>query len=161
LIANKAIAPYLRGMTADVLQLDRQLCFALHAASRAMTAAYQPLLEQVGLTYPQYVALMVLWEEDGARVSRLGERLFLDSATLTPLLKRLEAQGLVERRRSSSDERVVQVFLTPAGRRLQRRAADIPRAAFALTRLAPADIVRLRGTLQSLTRTLHEGNPRK
>src|SRR4051794_26749732 len=118
-------------MTTDLLQLDRQLCFALHAASRAMTAAYQPLLEQLGLTYPQYVALMVLWEEDGARVSRLGERLFLDSATLTPLLKRLEAQGLVERRRSASDERVVQIFLTPDGRRLQRRAADIPRAAFA------------------------------
>jgi DNA-binding MarR family transcriptional regulator len=148
-------------MTTDLLQLDRQLCFALHAASRAMTAAYQPLLEQLGLTYPQYVALMVLWEEDGARVSRLGERLFLDSATLTPLLKRLEAQGLVERRRSASDERVVQIFLTPDGRRLQRRAADIPRAAFALTRLAPADIVRLRETLQSLTRTLHEGNPRR
>ncbi|MFY0578782.1 MarR family winged helix-turn-helix transcriptional regulator [Cystobacter fuscus] len=100
----------------DVLRLDDQLCFALHAASRAMTGAYQPLLEELGVTYPQYLVLMALWEEDGARVSRLGERLYLDSATLTPLLKRLESRGLVERRRSQVDERVVEVFLTPEGR---------------------------------------------
>ena len=93
-------------MTVDPLRLDQQLCFALYAASRAMTAAYQPLLDDLQITYPQYLVLLCLWEEDGLRVSRIGERLYLDSATLTPLLKRLEARGLVERRRSTADERV-------------------------------------------------------
>src|SRR5262245_15468905 len=101
-------------------KLDEHLCFALYNASRAMTGAYTEYLEALGITYSQYLVLLALWEEDGERVSRVGERLFLDSATLTPLLKRLEARGLVERRRSKKDERVVELFLTAAGKRLER-----------------------------------------
>ena len=141
---------------ADVLRLDDQLCFALHAASRAMTGAYQPLLEQLGVTYPQYLVLMALWEEEGARVSRLGERLHLDSATLTPLLKRLEARALVERRRSQVDERVVEVFLTAEGRALEQRALALFPGLMCKTRLSLEELARLRDTLRELTRTLHE-----
>jgi MarR family transcriptional regulator, organic hydroperoxide resistance regulator len=141
---------------ADVLRLDDQLCFALHAASRAMTGAYQPLLEQLGVTYPQYLVLMALWEEDGARVSRLGERLHLDSATLTPLLKRLEVRALVERRRSQVDERVVEVFLTPEGRALEQRALELYPGLVCKTRLSLGELAQLRDTLRKLTRTLHE-----
>ncbi len=108
------------------LALDRQLCFALYSASRAMTRAYGPLLEKLGLTYPQYLVMLVLWEKDGVSIKQLGERLELDSGTLTPLAKRLEADGLVERRRSESDERVVHLCLTSAGKALQRKAKDVP-----------------------------------
>jgi len=110
----------------DSLQLDDQLCFALYSASRAMTRAYAPLLEPLGLTYPQYLVLLVLWERDGPSVTQLGERMALDSGTLTPLLKRLEHQGLVERHRSEDDERVVRIRLTPSGRALRARARKIP-----------------------------------
>ncbi len=112
-------------------RLDDQLCFALYAASRRLTTAYRGTLTELGLTYPQYLALMVLWESDGITVSELGERLSLDSGTLSPLLKRLDLQGLVERRGSTDDERRVHVHLTDAGRdmslevgRLQRCVAD-------------------------------------
>jgi DNA-binding MarR family transcriptional regulator len=138
----------------DPLHLESQLCFALHAASRAMTAAYQPLLEELGITYPQYLVLLVLWEEDGARVSRLGERLHLDSGTLTPLLKRVEAHGLVERRRSAEDERAVEVFLTTTGKRLKKRALDVPAALLCKTGLSLPELVKLRDTLKGLTREL-------
>ncbi len=110
----------------QALQLDHQLCFALYSASLAMTKLYKPLLEPLGLTYPQYLAMLVLWERDGLTVSELGERLRLDSGTLTPLLKRLEASGLVERNRAVEDERRVHVALTPAGRKLKARARRIP-----------------------------------
>ena len=140
----------------DHLLLENQLCFALHAASRAMTGAYQPLLDELGITYPQYLVLLLLWEEDGARVSQLGERLHLDSGTLTPLLKRLESHGLVERHRNTTDERVVEVFLTATGKRLKRRAMAVPAAMLCRTGLSIADLERLRGTLQSLTKKLHE-----
>jgi DNA-binding MarR family transcriptional regulator len=141
----------------DALRLDDQLCFALHSASRAMTAAYQPLLDELGVTYPQYLVLLTLWEEDGLSVSRIGERLFLDSATLTPLLKRLEAHGIVERRRSTEDERVVQIFLTADGKRLKRRAAEVPRTLVEQCKLPLKDLARLRTELQALTRTLRAG----
>lgn len=111
----------------DLLRLDRQLCFALHAASRAVTQAYQPLLAPLGLTYPQYLVLLVLWEEDGLLVKAIGERLDLDSGTLTPLLKRLEAAGRVVRERQADDLRQVRIRLTQAGRELEIRAAAIPR----------------------------------
>src|SRR5690242_17480595 len=110
----------------DFLRLDNQVCFPLYAATRAMVQAYQPLLGPLGLTYPQYLVLLVLWEQDGLSVKQLGERLYLDSGTLTPLLKRLEAAGLVRKERSAPDARVVTVTLTPAGRRLKRRAAGVP-----------------------------------
>lgn len=143
-------------MGENFLLLDHQLCFALHAASRAMVAAYQPLLETLGVTYPQYLVLLVLWEEDGARVSRLGERLHLDSGTLTPLLKRLEAQGLVQRRRSSEDERAVEIHLTASGKRLRKAAKDIPPAVLCKSGLTAEEAGRLRESLHQLTRYLHQ-----
>ena len=144
----------------DPLRLENQLCFALHAASRAMTGAYQPLLDELGITYPQYLVLLLLWEEDGSRVSQLGERLHLDSGTLTPLLKRLETHGLVERRRNTADERVVEVFLTSTGKRLKRRAMTVPAVMLCRTGLSIAELEKLRGTLQNLTKKLHETRER-
>lgn len=114
--------------TADPLRLDAQLCFALYAASRAVVRAYGPLLAPLGVTYPQYLVLLALWERDGASVSELGARLALDSGTLTPLLKRLEASGLVARRRSDDDERVVLLDLTADGRALRAKAKGVPEA---------------------------------
>src|SRR6478752_10857698 len=109
-----------------LLQLDNQLCFALYSTSLAMTKLYKPMLEELGLTYPQYLAMLVLWEQDGLTVSELGERLYLDSGTLTPLLKRLETAGLVSRIRAVQDERRVHITLTAAGRKLKAKAAKIP-----------------------------------
>ena len=106
---------------ASWLSLDLQLCFALYSASLAMTKLYKPMLAPLGLTYPQYLAMLVLWEADDVTVTTLGERLMLDSGTLTPLLKRLESAGLVQRLRDATDERRVRVLLTPAGRALRRR----------------------------------------
>ena len=108
------------------LQLDNQLCFALHSTSLLMTKAYKPLLQSIGLTYPQYLVMLVLWEQDGVTVSELGERLFLDSGTLTPLLKRLEAQGRIRRERAASDERQRQIWLTESGRALAAPASLVP-----------------------------------
>jgi DNA-binding MarR family transcriptional regulator len=108
------------------LRLDHQLCFALYASSLAMTKLYKPLLDPLGLTYPQYLVMLVLWETDGLAVSQLGERLQLDSGTLTPLLKRLEASGLVQRLRDSADERRVLLQLTREGRALKRAALAVP-----------------------------------
>lgn len=142
---------------ADILTLDDQLCFALHAASRAMTGAYAPLLEALDVTYPQYLVLLVLWEEDGARVSRLGERLHLDSATLTPLLKRLEGRAIIERRRSTADERVVEIFLTAKGRRLRAKAAEVGKEMFCKMQLSLDELGRLREELKALTRRLQQG----
>ncbi len=118
-----------RPQPSDLL-LDRQLCFPLYAASRLVTRLYQPLLAPLGLTYPQYLVLMVLWEESPATVTRIGERTLLASSTLTPLLKRLEALGLVARRRAQDDERVVRVELTAAGRALRDRCVSIPTQLF-------------------------------
>jgi len=108
------------------LLLDTQLCFALYSASLTMTKIYKPLLSALGLTYPQYLVLLVLWEKDECNVSELGERLFLDSGTLTPLLKRLEALEYISRRRDVDDERRVIVALTAAGKKLRRQALAIP-----------------------------------
>ena len=113
---------------ADWLALDYQLCFALYAASLAMTKAYKPLLAPLGITYPQYLVLLVLWEGDGITVSQLGDRLTLDSGTLTPLLKRLDAQGLLQRQRDAADERRVLLHLTPAGAALRAQAMAVPQA---------------------------------
>jgi len=110
----------------DALRLDQQLCFALYSASRSLTRAYAPLLEPLGLTYPQYLVMLVLWEHRSASVKALGERLALDSGTLTPLLKRLEKRGLITRRRDPDDERVVRIDLTPDGQRLRARARRVP-----------------------------------
>jgi DNA-binding MarR family transcriptional regulator len=111
---------------ADWLALDHQLCFALYSSSLAMTKLYKPLLEPLQLTYPQYLVMLVLWERDGVTVSDLGQRLTLDSGTLTPLLKRLQTRGLLARQRDADDERRVLVKLTAAGRALKARAAKVP-----------------------------------
>lgn len=108
------------------LELDLQFCFALYSASHAMTKRYKPLLDSLGLTYPQYLVMLVLWQQDGILVKDIGSRLFLDSGTLTPLLKRLEANGLVTRNRDQHDERQVRILLSEAGRALRERAGVIP-----------------------------------
>jgi DNA-binding MarR family transcriptional regulator len=144
-----------------VPKLDDLACFALYSASRAMTGAYHEYLSALGLTYPQYLVLVVLWEEDGARVSRIGERLFLDSATLTPVLKRLETRGLLERRRSTADERVVEVFLTVAGKRLQKKAGEVSEGFFCKTQLSLPELIRLRDSLQELTKNLHDAEAKR
>ncbi len=112
--------------TPDLLRLDNQLCFALYSASNAIVRAYRPLLETLDLTYPQYLVMLVLWQQDGISVKQLGEKLFLDSGTLTPLLKRLETKGLIQRERSAQDERVRVLTLTGQGKTLKKQAANIP-----------------------------------
>lgn len=133
-----------------LLQLDNQLCFALYSASLAMTKLYKPLLDELGLTYPQYLVMLVLWERDGVAVSELGQRLFLDSGTLTPLLKRMEALDLVTRLRDTADERRVLITLTPAGRRLRTKAQRIPGCVMAATQCELPEIVQLTRRLQGL-----------
>ncbi|MEE2521577.1 MarR family transcriptional regulator [Pseudarthrobacter sp. J75] len=140
----------------DAPRLDRQVCFALYSASRAATALYRPLLEDLGLTYPQYLVMLVLWENEPRGVKELGEELGLDSGTLSPLLKRLEALGLVERRRSGEDERRVAIHLTPAGRELSSRAAGIPQRLAEAAGLSTAELDQLHSTLERLTAALHE-----
>ncbi|MDQ0634929.1 DNA-binding MarR family transcriptional regulator [Arthrobacter pascens] len=140
----------------DAPRLDRQVCFALYSASRAATAVYRPLLDELGLTYPQYLVMLVLWEEDPRGVKELGEELGLDSGTLSPLLKRLEALGLVERRRSGEDERRVAIHLTAAGRNLSSGATAIPQRLADAAGLSPAELEQLRTTLGRLTAALHD-----
>jgi DNA-binding MarR family transcriptional regulator len=133
--------------SARLLQLDNQVCFALYSASLAMTKLYKPLLEDIGLTYPQYLVMLVLWEGDQLMVSELGERLYLDSGTLTPLLKRLEAAGLLTRLRDAQDERRVRIALTDAGRALRARQKN--------PRLRAAEHAVHLPELQALTGQLH------
>jgi DNA-binding MarR family transcriptional regulator len=134
----------------QALLLDNQLCFALYSASLAMTKLYKPLLDDLGLTYPQYIAMLALWERDGLMVSELGERLSLDSGTLTPLLKRLEAAGLIARIRAVEDERRVHVTLTAAGRKLRARAEKIPGCVLAAAQLPLRELAQLKGQLHEL-----------
>jgi MarR family transcriptional regulator, organic hydroperoxide resistance regulator len=136
------------------LLLDEQLCFALYAASRRMTATYRPMLEALNLTYPQYLVMLVLWERDGLTVRELGDRLQLDSGTLTPLLKRLEQASLLSRRRRESDEREVEITLTNAGRNLQERAIEVPRCLAKKLCMSADDFIRLRDELKSLATQL-------
>jgi len=140
--------------TSTQLQLDNQLCFALYSTSLAMTRLYKPLLAKLGVTYPQYLALLVLWEHDGLSVSALGERLFLDSGTLTPLLKRLESSGLVSRLRAVDDERRVNITLTPAGHALKARAAQIPGCILSATQCSIPELVALTQQVQTLRQRL-------
>jgi len=132
------------------LRLDDQLCFALYAASRAVTQRYRPLLDELGLTYPQYLVMLALWEHGPTTVKGLGEALQLDYGTLSPLLKRLAAADLVERRRRSEDERSVEITLTEAGRELRTRAADIPQVIVDSYNLDADDFTALRDTLRAL-----------
>jgi DNA-binding MarR family transcriptional regulator len=138
----------------EILLLDNQLCFALHSASLAMTKVYKPHLDRLGVTYPQYLALLVLWERDGITVSDIGERLFLDSGTLTPLLKRLEAQGLVDRSRDPQDERRVVIRLTDQGRALKTQAAGIPACILGASGCSVEEIVKLAEEVKLLRQRL-------
>ncbi|MEQ9546633.1 MAG: MarR family transcriptional regulator [Marinobacter sp.] len=151
------------GNSDDILGLDNQLCFALYAANRAMTARYRPLLMELGLTYPQYLVLLVLWEAaaagDVVRVSGLGERLRLDSGTLTPLLKRLEERGLVRRQRSVEDERVVTVVATGPGLALREQARSIPGRLLCSTGVDPDRLMALRDELRSVLAQLESQAP--
>ncbi|ODU96331.1 MAG: MarR family transcriptional regulator [Rubrivivax sp. SCN 70-15] len=141
------------------LALDRQLCFALYSASLAMTKLYKPLLAPLGLTYPQYLVMLALWEADGITVGRLGERVALDSGTLTPLLKRLEASGLVQRLRDADDERRVLLRLSAAGRALQRRAVAVPEAVVRATGCDLAEVSALTARLTALRERLTQATP--
>lgn len=137
-----------------MLKLDNQLCFALYSTSLAMTRLYKPLLEELGLTYPQYLAMLVLWEKDGLMVSELGERLYLDSGTLTPLLKRLESSGLISRIRAVEDERRVHITLTAAGRKLKARAARIPGCILSASQCSIPELIALTQQVQALRQQL-------
>jgi MarR family transcriptional regulator, organic hydroperoxide resistance regulator len=142
-----------------LLALDNQLCFKLYAASRAVTRAYRPLLDALGITYPQYLVLLVLWEWERQppsvpSIKELGERLLLDTGTLTPLLKRLETRGLITRRRSRSDEREVLIALTAEGRALKGQAARLPAQLLCDARISAQEAARLREQLAKLLQAL-------
>ena len=132
------------------LLLENQLCFALYSTSLAMTKLYKPLLEVLGLTYPQYLVMLVLWEQDDVSVSSLGERLFLDSGTLTPLLKRMEAAGLLVRTRAKDDERRVQIALTPTGHQLKGQAGSVPGCVVSATHYPVSELMVLTRQVQAL-----------
>ncbi len=142
---------------AELLKLDNQLCFALYSTSHALTKAYAPLLERLGLTYPQYLAMLVLWESDGRTVKELGERLRLDSGTLTPLLKRLESAGLVRRERDKRDERQVRIQLTEAGIALKAEAGAVPHGIACAMGLPLDRIIALKAELERLRAALEQG----
>jgi DNA-binding MarR family transcriptional regulator len=143
------------------LRLDDQLCFALYAASRAVTQRYRPLLDELGLTYPQYLVMLVLWERGAVTVKSLAESLQLDYGTLSPLLKRLAAAGFVDRRRRSEDERSVEITLTEAGRELRTSAHRIPELIIDSYRLDADDFAGLRDTLRALTESVSAGDQQR
>jgi DNA-binding MarR family transcriptional regulator len=131
----------------DALRLNEQLCFSIYSTAHALNRTYRPLLKELGITYPQYLVMLVLWEQEDLTVTEIGERLFLDSGTLTPLLKRLEAIGYVSRARDAMDERQVRIRLTPQGRALRAKAECIPPELAAASGLSLADIQKLRADI--------------
>jgi len=145
----------------DMLTLDEQFCFAIYSAGHALNRAYKPLLDRLGVTYPQYLVLLTLWEEDGQSVGSIGSRLMLESSTLTPLLKRLEGAGIIRRARNPEDERQVTIHLTPKGRRLREKARTVPRSMLAATQCDAAKLSRLRDRVlevrDSILESVEEG----
>ncbi|WP_421532147.1 MarR family winged helix-turn-helix transcriptional regulator [Lelliottia amnigena] len=141
--------------TNAALLLDNQLCFALYSANLALNKLYRQLLAPLNLTYPQYLVMLILWERDDITVSEIGERLFLDSATLTPLLKRLESAGFIVRQRSRQDERQVAVTLSDEGRALQQQAQDIPQAVGCAAQCDTETLLALKQQLEQLRQQLH------
>jgi DNA-binding MarR family transcriptional regulator len=135
---------------AGLLQLDNQICFAVYSAGHAFNRAYKPLLDKLGLTYPQYLAMLVLWERDKVSVKEIGDKLFLDSGTLTPLLKRLEASGLVKRTRSVDDERQVIVSLTAQGQALRDKAKSVPQRILAASDCTTEELVAMKDEIVAL-----------
>ena len=138
----------------EALRLDSQLCFPLWAAAKELVRRYTPFLDELGITYTQYLVLMLLWEKDSVGVKDLGERLLLDSGTLTPLLKKLEAKGLLTRSRSEADERAIIVELSEEGRALKRRAALVPLQMAGCFELEPEEAMQFVGTLRKLTESV-------
>jgi len=132
------------------LLLGNQLCFAVYSTAHAFNRFYKPMLDRLGLTYPQYLVMLVLWEQDGLPVKDIGERLFLDSGTLTPLLKRLEAAGLVKRTRSTEDERQVIVALTAQGEALKEKARSLPLSILAASECSVAELAALKKEVEAL-----------
>jgi len=146
-------------MTAEnPLDLDEFICFAVYSANSAFNRAYKPILDAIGLTYPQYIAMVALWQKDDQTVGEIGQSLLLESNTLTPLLKRLEAAGLVRRQRDARDERQVRVALTDRGRALRQEAQRVPAAIAAASGLAPDSAVQLRDSLVELRQTLNHSS---
>ena len=141
------------------LMLGNQLCFAIYSTAHAFNRVYKPLLDRLGLTYPQYLVMLVLWEQDGVAVKEIGERLFLDSGTLTPLLKRLEAAHLIRRTRSSEDERLVLIALTAQGQALRERAKAVPPAIFSASGCSLGELSSLRKSLVALRDQLNAAGP--
>lgn len=142
-------------MQRDMQRLDQQLCFAAYSTAHAFNRLYRPLLDRLDLTYPQYLVMLVLWERDGLTVTQLGERLFLDSGTLTPLLKRLESAGRIARTRDPTDERRVLITLTREGRALRHGAQCIPPQIVKATGLTPAEMLALKSGLDKLRAALN------
>lgn len=138
----------------DLQKLENQICFPLYAASRLIIKKYSPLLESFNITYTQYLVLMVLWENNGISVSELGEKLYLDSGTLTPVLKKMESSELLKRERSNKDERSVIVTLTPQGKRLKKRLKDIPNKMGVCINAPNEDIIKLRTMLQNFIKNM-------
>lgn len=138
----------------DLMKLDNFLCFAIYSTNHAFTRVYKPLLDELDLTYPQYLVMVVLWEKDDQTVGSLGERLFLESSTLTPMLKRLEGMGYISRIRDRTDERQVRVKLTESGRALREKAANVPYDIASATGMKPAELVRLKQEIASLRTSL-------
>lgn len=141
------------------LQLKNQLCFALYAATNAITRAYRSRLSQIGLTYPQYLVMMVLWQADGITVKSLAQQLHLDSATITPLLKRLETSGFVRRQRGTVDERMVHVHLSDKGRHIQAQVAEMQKSVACQTELPETEFIELRSTLHQLVDSINKNQP--
>ena len=138
-------------MAADQpLRLDNQICFAVYSAAHAFNRVYKPLLDRLGLTYPQYLVMLVLWERDGVPLKDIGERLFLDSGTLTPLLKRLEAAQFIKRTRSTADERQVLIALTPHGLALKEKARAVPQSILAATACSVGELLSLKNEIVAL-----------
>jgi DNA-binding MarR family transcriptional regulator len=138
----------------DLQKLENQICFPLYAASRLIIKKYNPLLETFNITYTQYLVLMVLWENNGISVSELGEKLYLDSGTLTPVLKKMESSELLKRERSNKDERSVIVTLTPQGKTLKKRLKDIPNKMGVCINAPNEDIIKLRTMLQNFIKNM-------
>jgi DNA-binding MarR family transcriptional regulator len=143
----------------DPLALENQFCFALYSASLAMTKTYKPYLDKLGLTYPQYLVMLVLWQHDDVLVKSIGEKLFLDSGTLTPLLKRLEASALIARTRDESDERQVRITLTREGRALKKKAQGVPRQILCASGQEQKTLEQLRTQLATIRNDLARANP--
>ena len=145
----------------EAMKLDNQLCFPLYAAARNVTGMYTPWLKPLGLTYTQYIVFLVLWEKDGVSVTEIGEKLMLDNGTLSPLLKKMEQAGYVERRRSRGDDRVVEITLTEAGRALQEKAKDIPGNVAGCIELPPEKARTLYDLLHELLENQKDKDDRK